>query len=143
MTDPYRPTPAYDHDPPEPEVTTEPAAGPAAPDDYGLLDRARAALHVAERYGELTPDQSLQLGVAGASAGKIQGAYLRHASTLALVAIAESLAGFVAAWEADAEADRNHDDWLQHRHDQPEPEAAGVFDQIRDGDYLDSETGEP
>jgi len=39
--------------------------------------------------------------VSGASAGKIQAAYLRHASTLAIVSAAESLATLIdVAWTA-------------------------------------------
>jgi hypothetical protein len=55
------------------------------------VERARAALRIAEDYGALTDDERLDFMVRGVELGKLQSAYLRHAQTCALVAIAEQL----------------------------------------------------
>jgi len=55
------------------------------------LESARAALAVAERFGDLDADGRLDLIARGIEVGRLQRAYLNHASTCALLSIAESL----------------------------------------------------
>jgi hypothetical protein len=56
-----------------------------------LLDRARSSLEHAEKLGDLHGDDRLAWAASGQWLGKTQEAYFHHASTMALISIAQSL----------------------------------------------------
>jgi hypothetical protein len=77
-------------------MTDDDGARPERLELGNLAERARGALAYAEKMGDLSPDDHLQVLAANTTPGKIQHAYLNHAATLALVSIAESLETIVA-----------------------------------------------